>query len=77
MGLISGLIKLPLAPVTGTVWLAEQIQAAAEAEYYDEGAIQAQLREIDAARAAGTIDDAEADAAEDALLERLMEGRRR
>ena len=77
MGLISGLIKLPLAPITGTVWLAEQIQAAAEAEYYDEGAIQAQLREIDAARAAGTIDDAEADAAEDALLERLMEGRRR
>ena len=77
MGLISGLIKLPLAPVTGTVWLAEQIQAAAEAEYYDEGAIQAQLREIDAARAAGTIDDAEADAAEDALLERLLEGRRR
>ncbi|HKG66482.1 MAG TPA: gas vesicle protein GvpG [Solirubrobacteraceae bacterium] len=77
MGLITGLLKLPLAPVTGTVWIAEQIQAAAEAEYYDEGAIQAQLREIDAARAAGTIDDAEADAAEDALLERLMEGRNR
>ena len=77
MGLISGLIKLPLAPVTGTVWIAEQIQAAAEAEYYDEGAIQAQLREVDAAREAGTIEDAEADAAEDALLERLLEGRRR
>ena len=77
MGLITGLLKLPLAPITGTVWIAEQIQAAAEAEYYDEGAIQAQLREIDAARAAGTIEDAEADAAEDALLERLMEGRRR
>jgi hypothetical protein len=77
MGLITGLLKLPLAPVTGTVWIAEQIQAAAEAEYYDEGAIQAQLREIDAARAEGTIDDAEADAAEDALLERLMEGRNR
>jgi hypothetical protein len=77
MGLITGLLKLPLAPVTGTVWIAEQIQTAAEAEYYDEGAIQARLREIDAARAAGTIDDAEADAAEDALLERLMEGRNR
>ena len=77
MGLISGLAKLPLSPILGTVWIAEQIQAAAEAEYYDEGAIQAQLREIDAARAAGTIGDAEADAAEDALLERLLEGRRR
>ena len=77
MGLISGLLKLPLAPVTGTVWIAEQVQAAAEAEYYDEAAIQAQLREIDEARRAGTIDDAEADAAEDALLQRLLEGRNR
>jgi hypothetical protein len=77
MGLISGLLKLPLSPVLGTVWIAEQIQETAESEYYDEGAIQAQLREIDAARRAGTIDDAEADAAEDALIERLMEGRAR
>ena len=77
MGLISALVKLPLAPLTGTVWIAEQIQAQAEAEYYDEGAIQAQLREIDEARRAGTIDDGEADAAEDALMERLLEGRAR
>ena len=72
MGLISGLLKLPLSPVLGTVWIAEQIQAQAEAEYYDEAAIQAQLRDIDAARQAGTIDEAEADAAEDALIERLL-----
>ena len=77
MGLISGLLKLPLSPVLGTVWIAEQIQAQAEAEYYDESAIQAQLRDIDAARRAGTIDEAEADAAEDALIERLLEGRAR
>ena len=77
MGLISGLLKLPLSPVLGTVWIAEQIQAQAEAEYYDESAIQAQLRDIDAARQAGTIDEAEADAAEDALIERLLEGRAR
>ena len=77
MGLISALVKLPLAPLTGTVWIAEQIQAQAQAEYYDEGAIQAQLREIDEARRAGTLDDADADAAEDALMERLLEGRAR
>ena len=77
MGLIGGLLKLPLSPVLGTVWIAEQIQAAAEAEYYDESAIQAQLREIDAARRAGTIAEAEAAAAEDALIERLLEGRAR
>jgi len=77
VGLISGLLKLPISPVLGTIWIAEQIQAQAEAEYYDESAIQAQLREIDAARRAGAIDEAEADAAEDALIERLMEGRAR
>ena len=77
MGLIGALVKLPLAPLTGTVWIAEQIQAQAEAEYYDEGAIQAQLREIDEARRAGTLDDADADAAEDSLMERLLEGRAR
>lgn len=77
MGLISGLFKLPLSPVLGTVWIAEQIEAAAEEQYYDEGAIQERLREVDAARQAGTIDEAEAAAAEDALLERLLEGRAR
>jgi hypothetical protein len=77
MGLIGALIKLPIAPVAGTVWVAERIQEQAEAQYYDEGAIQAQLREIDAARRAGQIGDEEAAAAEDALLERLLEGRGR
>ena len=54
MGLITGLVTFPLAPVRGTVWIAEQVQAAAEQEYYDEGAIQEQLREVEAARQAGT-----------------------
>jgi hypothetical protein len=77
VGLIGALIKLPLAPITGTVWVAERIQEQAEAEYYDEGAIQEQLREVDEARRAGTIDEADAAAAEDALIERLLEGRAR
>jgi hypothetical protein len=76
VGLISGLLTLPLAPVRGTVWLAEQIQEQAEREFYDERAIQAQLMEIDAAREAGEIDPEEAARAEDVLLERLIAGRR-
>ena len=60
MGLIGALLKLPLTPITGTVWVAERIQEQAEAEYYDEGAIQAQMREIDAARQAGEIEEADA-----------------
>ena len=77
MGLISGLLKLPLSPVLGTVWIAEQVQKQAEAEYYDEAAIQAEMRAIDEAREAGTIAEADAMAAEDALIARLLEGRAR
>jgi hypothetical protein len=72
MGLITGLLTLPLAPVRGTVWIAERIYEQAEAEMYDERAIRAQLMEIEAAREAGEIDDATAAEAEDILLERLI-----
>lgn len=75
MGLITGLLTLPLAPVRGTVWLAERIQEQAEAELYDEDVIRAQLMEIDAAREAGEIDEDEATQAEDQLLERLIAAR--
>lgn len=77
MGLISGLLTLPLAPVRGTVWVAEKVLEEAEREYYDEGAILSQLQDIEAARAEGTIDEEEAARAEDALVERMMEGRAR
>jgi hypothetical protein len=75
VGLITGLLTLPLAPVRGTVWLAERIQEQAEQELYDEEAIRAQLMEIDAARDAGEIDEEEATRAEDVLLERLIAAR--
>jgi hypothetical protein len=72
MGLISGLLTLPLAPLRGTVWLAERIQEQAEEELYDESAIRAGLLELEAAREAGNVDEEELAAAEDALIERLM-----
>jgi hypothetical protein len=73
MGLITGLLTLPLAPVRGTVWIAEQVQEQAEAELYDESAIRAALIELETAREAGELDEQEVADAEDALLERLME----
>ena len=73
MGLISGVLTLPLAPVRGTVWLAERIHEQAEREYYDESAIRAGLLEIEEARAAGELDEHELDEVEDALIERLLE----
>jgi Gas vesicle protein G len=75
MGLITGLLTLPLAPVRGTAWLAERIQEQAEAELYDDAAIQEQLMQLEALHAAGEIDDEELATAEDALLERLVEAR--
>jgi hypothetical protein len=72
VGLISGLLTLPLAPVRGTVWIAEKVMEQAESELYDEGAIRMQLIDIDAAREAGEIDEETAAMAEDALVERLM-----
>jgi Gas vesicle protein G len=63
---------LPLAPVRGTVWLAECIQEQAEAEMYDEDAIRQSLLELEAAREAGVMDEREIAAAEDELIERLM-----
>jgi len=75
VGLITGLLTLPLAPVRGTVWLAERIQEQAEGELYDESAIRAQLMEIEEAREAGEIDGEEATLMEDALVERLIAAR--
>jgi hypothetical protein len=75
VGLITGLLTLPLAPVRGTAWLAERIQEQAEAEYYDEDVIRAQLMDIEAAREAGEIGEEEATQAEDQLLERLIAAR--
>jgi gas vesicle protein GvpG len=72
VGLITGLLTLPLAPVRGTVWLAERIQEQAEEELYDESAIRAGLLELEAARQAGDLDEHELAEAEDALIERLM-----
>jgi hypothetical protein len=76
MGLITGLLTLPLAPVRGTVWIAERVLEQAEQELGDESTIRAQLMEIEAAREAGEIGEQEAAEAEDILLARLIAARR-
>ena len=54
MGLITGLLTLPLAPVRGTMWIAEQVQLEAE-RYLDEPAqARAELARLVASVAAGT-----------------------
>ncbi|HET6699768.1 MAG TPA: gas vesicle protein GvpG [Nocardioidaceae bacterium] len=72
MGLITGLLGLPLAPVRGTVAVAEQVRRQAEREFYDPGRIRRELEEVDRLRNAGELTDEEADAWEEELVDRLL-----
>ncbi|HEX3975230.1 MAG TPA: gas vesicle protein GvpG [Solirubrobacteraceae bacterium] len=72
MGLITTLLTLPLAPVRGTVWLAQIIQAEVESRELDEPSILAALQELEVAREAGDFSEEEIEQAEDALVEQLM-----
>lgn len=72
MGLITCLLTLPLAPVRGTTWLAELIQAEAEKQLDDEPAILARMAQLDALREAGEVSEQEIEDAENQLLERLI-----
>lgn len=77
MGLITGLLTLPLAPVRGTVWVAEQVRQEAERQYYDPARIRRELEDVDELRRSGDLTEEEAELLEDELVERLMESRRR
>ena len=71
MGLITGLLTLPLAPVRGTVWIAERLLEEAERELNDPVAIERQLADAEAAHERGELSDDELADIEDALLRRL------
>ena len=77
MGLLTSLVTWPLAPVRGTVAIAEVVLRQAEREYYDPGAISRQIEQIDAARDRGELTEDEAVEMQDRLVERLLEGRSR
>jgi Gas vesicle protein G len=71
MGLFTGLLLLPLAPVRGTVWIAEQIAEEA-ARQMDEGrTIRRQLAEVELRYEQGELTVEELEEIEDELLERL------
>jgi len=77
VGLISGLLGLPVAPLRGAVAVAEQVRRQAEEEFYDPARIRQQLEQVESLRAAGELTDDEATAWEDALVERLIAARSR
>jgi hypothetical protein len=88
VGLVTGLLGLPLAPVRGVIWLAEQILeqprltstntprrpggTVAEEQHYDPARIRAQLGQVDETRRSGELPEEECVEIENELLQRLM-----
>jgi hypothetical protein len=77
MGLFSALLGVPLAPVRGVVWLADQIQTEAERQWTDPAAVRRRLDDVEEAYAAGELTDEEREERQDALLALLVAGRQR
>ena len=75
MGLFTGLLTLPLAPVRGVAWIAGVVAEQAELELYDEQRIMRELAELEAAHEVGDIGDDQLNEGVEVLLERLEMGR--
>ncbi len=75
MGLITGILGLPMAPLRGVVAAAEQVRQQAEEEFYDPVKIRQELEHVQRLREEGAIDEDDAVAWEDELIERLLAAR--
>jgi Gas vesicle protein G len=71
MGLFTGLLMLPLAPLRGTVWIAERLLEEAERELSDPAVVEQRLTEAEAAYERGELSEEEFELIEDELLRRL------
>jgi Gas vesicle protein G len=71
MGLFTGLLTLPLAPVRGTMWIAERLLEEAERELNDPAALEQRLLDAEARFERGEITAEEFEDMEDELLRRL------
>ena len=77
MGLFTTLVTLPLAPVRGAAWVAEQVAEEADRQMFDETRIRGELLQLELDHEEGRIGDEERAALEDDLLERLAVARQR
>ena len=77
MGLFKELVLLPLAPVRGTAWVAEQIADEADRRLYDEDNIKREMVQLEIDEQDGVIGPEERERMEHDLLERLAVARRR
>jgi hypothetical protein len=75
MGLITGLLTLPVAPLRGTVALAELLRDEAEKRLNDPERIREELDHVESLRQEGVLTEEEAASWEEQLIERLLDGR--
>jgi hypothetical protein len=73
MGLISGLLTLPLAPVRGVAWIGEQVAEQAAQELDVEARIRRELGRLEMEHELGNLSTEEFEEQEDALLEELLQ----
>ena len=71
MGLFSGLVTLPLAPVRGVAWVTGQVAEEVERQMYDPARVRAELLRLELDRESGLIGEEEYERRSDELLERL------
>jgi hypothetical protein len=77
VGLITGILTLPLAPVRGLTWVSELVAEEAQRELAEAASPQRALADLEAARAAGELGDEEFAELETELIEMILrhEGR--
>ena len=73
MGLFSGVLTLPLAPVRGVVWIAEQVHEQVRRQTEDPRVLRQRLEEVETALARGEISEEEGRRQQEELVRRLME----
>ncbi|WP_333777058.1 gas vesicle protein GvpG [Streptomyces sp. IBSBF 3136] len=71
MGLVTGLLLLPLAPVRGTLWVADHLLQEARRQACHPRVVQARLSALNRALDEGTIDEATFEKEEERLLDLL------
>jgi Gas vesicle protein G len=72
MGLVKGILLLPVAPVSGVRWVMEALAEEAERELEQRESPERALADLDAKRATGEISERDAAALEAALIERML-----
>jgi hypothetical protein len=77
MGLFKELVLLPLAPVRGTAWVAEQLAEEVDRRLYDPENIRRELMQVELEYEEGRISPEERANIEEDLLERLAVARQR